>query len=301
MDRLKVIGILCTLAWAILNAAKDVTIGSFVQNFPPMLLSFFMAFIAFIFFGLLHTRESKKTYHKVKKSFRPLLIINICSVAIWVLSVFSLKWLEPAVAGAVGLSAVPLTTVLLQPYLRKHKPRTKRDFIAAIGIILGVIVSLYFTLSGNTALGEKPPLELILGFIFTIGTGVAISINSFFSKDLYDAGWSPKNILFLRVPLVVLAVGTYCLMKFNFFEYLNSNNVLFLFLICFLGVIPVLFSQTALKLLETNIYSQLICLLPVFSIFFQLFDGRLEFSWFSIFGIGLIISFVFYGATARQA
>jgi len=290
--------------WAVITGAKDVATSYVVQSFPPLLFSLLMALFGFAGYGLANYGDSRRLWAMVQKDVRTVSLLWATSFVIWVAAVLALKFLEPAVSAVVAIGVTPLTTTVLSPWLRPHVRRQGRDWVCAIGIVCGVTYLAFSALGGSGGLGSQPMASTIAGFFCAIAAGVSIALSMYFGKDLYDKGWMPVQLLFVRVWAVCLLLSVYVLMTINPVStafWTRENLIIIVFLGVFGSILPTYLSQNGLRHLEPLTYAKLICLLPVFTLLFQYFDGRLQFTLETILGLCIILAFVIYGARQRSA
>ena len=295
LQKPKNLGILFALIWCILNAGKDVLIGNFVQDFSPILLSFLVSGIVMITCAIFHIGSFNSIYNKVKENRKHVIFICFANLLIWVCAVHALKYLEPAISAAMTLGIIPIIVYFLQPYLRPKVVRRPTELVAAIGILLAIIYMVANSLLGTSAIGGQSIDKTIIGLACTFVAGISIAFVSFFTKNLYENGWTPINVIFVRLFLVFFSLGAY---SFIYLDVSSQISVVtqsgYFWLISLGSLIPTYFSQKALTLLEPSLYSNLICLLPVFVIVIQMMDSRLVFSYHSLFAILLTVFFIVY-------
>ncbi len=289
------------LGWAVLTAARDVAAGKLVQSFPPMLFALAMGLLCFFAYGLLNLGRGnfKKLWQMVLKHRMNVVALSIASLVVWITSIFSVKFLEPAVASVVTLGVTPLTTSIFSRWLRPNAKSNMRDWVASLGIMLGVSFLAYHSLSARGGLGEQPYGLIVVGFGCAVVSGVLISLAMYFAKDLYDAGWKPAQVVFVRLWGLTFFLSIYVCSVMNPLEatyWTAENSITILGLGIFCSFLPIYLSQSSLRILEPLVYSKILCLLPVFAFMFQFLDGRISYSEQTAIGIALILIFVFYGA-----
>ncbi len=287
------------LGWAVMTGAKDVATARLVQTFHPILFSFLMGMISFIGYGLLNLGRTKGLWQKFLDCRQTVLKLCISTLVIWVTAVFGLKYLEPAVASVVALGVTPLTTTTLSGWLRPQAARRSSDWISSIGIVSGVCFLVFHALKGSGGLGEQPLFLTLIGFGCAMATGFFIALSMYFSKDLYDSGWRPVQVLFVRIWLVIPALSLYVFWAIDPLApayWSHENLVIVIALGIFGTILPTYLSQTSLSHLEPLTYSKVLCLLPIFAMLFQYLDGRIKFSGGTLAGTLIVLLFIIYGA-----
>ena len=298
------LGVWMVVAWAAITGAKDVGTSYVVQSLHPLLLSLILGLVSFCGFGALNYQHFGATLQKAWTDRKLVICLTVTTLIIWVAATLALKFLEPAVSAVVALGVTPLTTTLLSSWLRPLAKRTVRDWLSSIGIIFGVAFLVFNSLGGLSGLGSQPWAYISAGFFCATLTGTSIATSTYFAKGLYDLGWKPVQVLFVRVWLVVPVLAVYVLAQIDVTTaaYWSPANIKILLALGLFGsLLPTYFSQSSLKLLEPLVYSKLICLLPIFTLLFQYFDGRIQFSMHTVVGVFIILLFVIYGARPKRA
>lgn len=294
------VGVLLLLTFVILSASKAVYLASMLQGKDPIVLLLLTFAITATFFNVLELRDVKAYKASITGSFRDIALLNVFSASSWISYFYAIKYLEPAVHASVANSTGPLITIVAVLLFNTSEKVTRAQVVAAIGILLSVLVLVYSTVTGRTAVGTIPTGNMVFGLVMALLCGVSIVCITFLSKRLNKAGWKSSRIMAAR--FIALLLSAWALLPAGGLAQVSSQtDAIAVVVIAVFGVIiPVYCSQLGMeKVRDPMTVSLMIALLPLCMFGLQMFDSRLKASYFSLAGILSALVFTGYGIVVR--
>ncbi|WP_170948727.1 DMT family transporter [Pseudomonas sp. Irchel 3A7] len=288
-------GISALLLVNALDGAKEVYFGIILQKLDSTVVAFILFAIAWPICFLLHvtnlkSRNGKLQSIKNRKQFHLLLLtLNFSSAALWIAFTFSLKWFEPAIVSALIGGIGIIATLTLIKFIRPSTTLIRADYIATIIIAIASIYLAWISINGHTALEEElDSLQARESYFVMIICGIAMALVSITSKRLADHGVSSLFICAHRFYILLVITGAYSL--YNQIELAKAlEYIIPLFWLSIFGVIlPFYLLQEGIKRCEPVTTQAVLAAAPLFTVAFQSFDSRLEFSEFSLAGVVII-------------
>lgn len=279
------LGLICLFFYNAMTAAKGVFLASYLQRVSPFVVLSIGFSIVTLFFLVIEFRNLKDLVNQIRTDSRVakiLFILNISALIGWSSFYFALKWLEPAVVMSITSAAGPIITSIIQSRQRRQLEPTQVGFSIVIASLLAYLVFESFL--GLSAVRSIPAESLILGVLFCLLCGCANVFNAIYGKDMADKKWRATQVIPFRFPLLIL-VGF-------FLSWRQVPNVLFnvqsaeaIFIISVFGIsIPVLLFQLGVEKTGPFTVALIHATIPIFVLAAQLFDSRLNFSGYSLFG-----------------
>jgi drug/metabolite transporter (DMT)-like permease len=282
-------GPICILAFVVLSAFRDVFFADALRAAP----FFAVAFIAFATctgaFLLAALVEKQRSLRVVFADLRTFGLMNLFTALAWLSYFQSLRTLEPAVANVLHAGLGP-PTIMAMGALRWRivdagamTPLETLSQGAMALCLLGLIAAALAGLSA--APGGMPAL---IGCVFVVISGAAITIATLYARRLHDAGASAAAVVgtrFLGVllaGLVALALGPVPARAAaaSSATWLAIAPAAFL-----LMAVPIYFNQIGVKLASPITVRVLLALGPVFLIVLQTAVGGLALSGWSLAGV----------------
>lgn len=293
------IGIMLIIAFNVLSAAKEVYVAHLLQAAHPMVVLLFTFSITALFFLSLEVRSFASYVQGLRRQRVNVLLLNITTMVSWMSFFMALKFIEPAVADAIGFALGPILTIMMWRALRPDRPATRGEVVAAIGIFIGVLVLLGSTGSGRSAVGHISFNDNLLGLACSLVCGLAVVGNTIFSKRLSDSGMTAHRVMAQRF-LLLIASGIALWPASVPLASITIEFMGIMLLIALFGVIiPLYVLQLGIERCEPVTVSLLLSCLPAFSLLLQLFDPRLALSYYSVAGIILCVGFTGIGIISR--
>lgn len=291
------IGILLLFTVNMLYAIKDVVAGNLLSNdtsvMSIMFVVFLIAVVSFTLVDLFQTRWRASTAGTATKKqqvrFINFVLLNIATACSWWGYFYSLKFIEPAVAGAFIGGLVISFAWALNLVFRKRAPSSQNDFWTTLAVFMLGGLLMYLSLDGQSAVGTNmTQSEAVHGFFGALVCAVGISVTTIHLKRLFDDGASSARLLSRRFYLVVVISGTFAIQNGDLFSIVWFDLAVIASISIFCIVIALYALQEGIRRCEPVLVESIHAALPVFTLFFQLFDPRLQASFSSWLCIGLI-------------
>ncbi len=294
-----VVGVVFVLLFNLTQSTQIVTLGQILQTTDPvvvMLLTFSIAAVVFLTLQLPHVSA---LFSCLKRSPSNVIGLNVSTVLAWLSILFALKYIEPAAADAIGFAIGPVITAVFWKQLRPEKPVVRKELMASVGIIVGVIVLTLVSWHGISAMGEIPLRHLFVGFLGSVLCGIGVVGNTIFSKRLSEKGFTTGQLLAVRFFLLILVGFAFWPAKVSLSHFSSSFYEKIGLISLFGVVLPLYILQLGIERCEPITISLILSLLPAFSYVAQFFDNRLQNSPWSLVGIVICIYFTVMGVKAR--
>lgn len=284
----------------VLCGANEVYSANLVWQLNPFLVAFLTSLIAAIFFNTLQIKDFSGYLNKIKAHAGNVLLVNITTLFIWLSFFISLKYVEPAIVATINGAIAPISVVVLGRYLRPNSKVLGVEVFSAIGIFASLIVLIWFSLTGKSALSDRPIAGVLIGIVAALICGVAIAAHTFFCKRLNEAGWDAVSVMSARFFLLIICAFSSSMWQSDLGSFNPTNIVPFLLVVIGGMIIPLYLLQVSIKLCEPIAFSLLFALGPFFTLGLQIFDPRLSWSVHSTVGILAITVFVGISVLGRH-
>jgi drug/metabolite transporter (DMT)-like permease len=291
------------LLFVILSAFRDVFFFGALKAAP----FFAVAFIAFatctVAFAVVAWLERPRTLRVVFAHLRTFVLMNVFTALAWLSYFQSLRHLEPAIANVLHAGLGPLTIVAMTAlgwHIVDAGTMTRREgrWQAAMALCLAVLIVL--ALVGLSAgEGGRPAL---IGVLFVVVSGAAITIATLYAKRLHDHGASAAAVVAMRflgvlvAALVALAIGSADARDAVAAPATWRTLAPAAFL---LMAVPIYFNQIGVKRTNPLTVRVLLALGPVFLIALQTFAGGVALSGYSLAGVSAYCAIATVAALVR--
>lgn len=292
------LGLFAMLAWCVVSAFADVFTGAMASVIDPTLLCFGIFFYASLFFLILNVKNLTLIYQKIVAHFKTVVKINVATFAIWYLTIYPLKFIEPSIVGAIILATMPIATLIMGALMNYDKKLNKQNVIISILLFVGIIFLAIIVLNHKSGIQHFSFLFTLLSLIGCVAAGVALAINSIYTKRLSKEGFSPFDILTFRFILTVLITGVLAHKSLPeiFHHAIGWHIVILAFMLI---IIPQTFFQYALRELEPITTAIIAPLKPVLVFPLELLNRELILTPWTILGVAYL-SIVSIGGTLIQ-
>ena len=295
-------GCLLLLSYLLLIAGLDVYVGHLTQDVDPVRIVFWCFLITLIFFISTHKVKNvgSSLFSKVKQFKSSFFLINLATATAWLSYFISLKFIEPMLVAVGSCAITPVLTVYFSKVFRSHVKSTKSEVLAANALTCVIIISLWQTYNGKSAVGVISNAETWIGFGCTLLCGVGMTFCTLFSKKLNENGFTSHEIMATRFWLLVLIAGLITLLKNNIIP--ESIHELYSILIISLGgnIVGLYLLQKGIERLEPLTVSFFFAGGPIAVLPFQLLDSRLNLSTSSLILAVMTVFLMSVGILARK-
>jgi len=290
------VGILLLFWVNMLYAIKDVIAANLLsENNSVMTIMFIVFLIAVLSFTAVDSYQNglpgKANTHGT--SFKDILLLNIATAGSWWGYFYSLKFIEPAVAGAFIGGLVIIVAWALNMVFRKEAPSSGNDLWTTFAIFLLGAILMYLSLEGKSAIGDGlTKADILRGFFGASVCAIGISATTIHLKCLFERGANSAHLLSRRFYLVVLISGAVSYSQGDLFKISLSDLVIAASISIFCIVLALYALQEGIRRCEPVLVEAIHAALPLLTLFFQLFDPRLQIStssWICVSLISLIV------------
>ena len=275
----------------VIDGLKEVYFGILLQKLDSVVVTFVLFAFAWPLFIVLHvSRSTRRTKVAARRGreWRLLFGLNLSSSVLWVGFMVAMKWLEPSIVSALVGGFGIVATVLVNRVARPNSVMLQADYFSAGGIALASAFLCWVAAAGYAASVPVQPWAVAVGVLASVACGMGMAVTTVFSKMLFEQGMSSLHIYAHRFYLLVAITGSYALAN-PMALHAVLEHVSALAGLALLGVVlPLLLLQQGIKRCEPVTTEAILAASPLFTLLFQQFDQRLEFSLFSLLGISCI-------------
>jgi drug/metabolite transporter (DMT)-like permease len=267
----------------------------FIQKFNPyffILISFTITLVFFQIFDLSSSKKSESTL-PFSKVWKDVLMLNVLTAIVFIFFYVALKYVEPAIVSSIEWGIGPVAALLIIKTKSPFKKLGNLSIIASCGVFIGTIFLVWSSLKGESGVIFSSQSILLIGLIFSFLTGVGNVAFTFYSKRLSDQGWDSTKILSQRFFLIIFIAGI--IVWFNkYYQPLDVTDIGWILLITLSGtILPLYLLQVSLKYSSPFTVLIISSLVPCITFFFQMFDPRIQLSYFTLVGVIIITVFGF--------
>lgn len=281
------VGVSSLLASALLVAISSVYYSEYIRALDPFAFTCFSFTLMTVLFHGIYWVTKPRGMPPIRGVARTdLALLNVSTALTFASFFYALKFIEPAIVGAIGVGGGPLVALIVQWYRTGHLDRTY--VLCVTGIACGSTVLIVAAILGHTGLTGIGARETTLGVTAALINAVATCLAAIYSKRLSQHGWSSARILAHRSYVIIL----FC------FAVAGRNAVAevvrhwegAVFASITGIVIPLYLLQLGIKHCSTLIVLISLATIPVFTIVFELFDPRIHPSPPVLLGVSILFA-----------
>lgn len=282
-----VLGFTYAVLNVLIECVQFVYFGNLFQRIDPIMFGFLVfAFTSILLIGWTAWRSPKELRAALANP-KTLIAVNFGAVVTFSCYLLSVQLIEPAITYTVSAGTMPLSAFLFR-WLGMREGGGMRNKAESLGLIFltaAVVFLAIATVAGYTGFTRGGLLSTFLGVIFAMLDGVFFTLILVYSHRLNVAGVGPAAVLGLRMPLFVIATGTFSATV----PHTLSVNETALFVVAgFLLTIPPLYLlQKAVPLVSTSTLSTIFAFGPFVVLALQIFEGRVDFATATLLGLCL--------------
>lgn len=290
-------GFLAAAVFVGLSALRDVYLSAASQQVSPLIIAAaaFSLSTLVLLPAALHSQQSMAAFRN-----RPsdLLWVNVTSAGAWIAFLYALKFIEPAIVQILYSGIGPLLVI----WAERHHSRDKRVVgltlaeRASYGALFAALgFATFVVLSGLSGGGRQPINDRAMGVLLAISGGILISASTMLCRKLNDAGATSNAVLAFRYPgtAVIAAIVTAC-SPISLPNGLGWIDGTLLFAVILIAV-PSYVNQVAISLASPLTVRVVLAAAPVLIFVFQMVEGRLMTSPYSL------LAAVVFGCAAISA
>ncbi|MGP4062349.1 DMT family transporter [Halobacillus sp. H74] len=284
------VGTIFLIASAFLTSGSNVYYSNKVQEISPFFFTFVSFLITALFFHGIQLKRSSQ-YMKIDQRFlRDIVGINLSTAGAFMSFYFALKYIEPAIVGAIEIGIGPISSLIIIKLIYRNK-MNKINLLIGLGAVIGSLLLIVSTLQGSSGIKFDSIPVAILGLSSSMLCGFCAALAAVFSKRLSNAQWSSSKILAHRFYAIVGLSLIFAIQQGNLLQQLSANWV-WILIVSILGVtMPLYFLQIGIQYSDSFFVMMSLSFIPIFTFGFQLLDPRISTSYHSLSGIMIILLF----------
>lgn len=254
------------IIYIVSTALSLVAINQFESHINPSVVAFFSFLICFLFFNLINGNRYKTVYSVLFKKPIHFISINIITAIIWLGTFWGLKYITPALFVCIFMSAIPVTSVLINPNKKALKIRPILILFVLIFSALGII-------SYESMKGMHFTEMALYGIILAALSGIFSAIYMHYSQKMQkEFRFRTIDFLCIRFYLVI-AICFFLIMHNHTTISISHNWYDFLIISALTTIIPLYSLQDAILKLGPMQTSCLITFTPLAAYFFEMILG----------------------------
>lgn len=298
-------GFLVSVAFVCLASVRDVYLGGLFQRVSPLVVAmgaFSLCTLVLLPIALVHSRESLAV---LLRRSRDLFWVNVTSAIAWLAFFSALRLIEPSLVQILYSGIGPLSVVWIDRHFAGAMPvpLTRAERPIYFGLLASLVFATAVALGGFSGAGAQPVGGAMLGVIFAASGGISISVSTMLCRKLNDAGVTPSALLSLRYPAIVLSAALLALLPSSSSGLSAAPSLrvdAFMLVASLLIVVPSYVNQVGISLASPLTVRAVLATGPVLIFFFQLIEGRLSASPYSLTAGTLYAVVAISAGLARQ-
>jgi drug/metabolite transporter (DMT)-like permease len=302
IDR-KPLGVSLLLIFLASTSLRDIYLSSTFSKFgffEVAFVAFGAATICFLAITLVSTPNQVFT---LRRAWRNVIAVNATTAVAWLSYFGSLRFVEPAVTNTVYSGVAPLTIVLFGACGLKTRAEDQVELserAAHLGLIGALVVLAWIVLSGRSGLANLSIRDGALGLILATVSGVVITAETIFAKQMNDDGVSPAAVLGVRFFLVTLISAGFVFLQGETILRETPGSLGYLAGAALLLIAaPIYLVQLGLAYTSPMTTNVVLSLGPVFVLATQVVAGNTTTSPYVLFAIVLYAAFAVIGSANR--
>lgn len=220
----RTLGLWFLLGYALSQGMRDVYLSGAFGS-----IGFFdLVFLAFsgatVFFTLCVAAANPSDFKRLRREWRPLLLVNVTTASAWLCYFGALNLIEPSVVATVFAGVSPAGVALLAMLGLKAADgaaATRPERMAHIGILVAMAFLAWVVLSGRSGTVGLSLADGLAGLLLATASGLSITAETVLAKRMNETGISPTGVLALRFVLVAL-IGAFAVFGL---EETSMNNM----------------------------------------------------------------------------
>jgi drug/metabolite transporter (DMT)-like permease len=250
-------------------------------------------------FIILQMANNKVIFSKVKRNLKDVFFINLTTACAWFTFIFSLRFIEPAIATSIITSLGPVSTLIVGYVMLKNFTARKIDIFCACGILITILFLGYLTLTNHSGVKTQSFALALAGLSCAAISGFTSAANTVVTKRLIIGGFNSSEIMAFRFCLLI--VGSIFWIATNRIAVsMPSHLFIQISLISFLGIaLPLFLLQKGIGKIDVNTVALIISIGPIITYLTQSIYGGFNISVYSLVGILIAFSFVVIGVASK--
>lgn len=282
------VGLFWSSIYILLESAQSVFFGSVLQEMDSFQLGFWVFGISTFFLLLGVWLFDPEQIKLCGQNLRGLFACNCSTATGWILYLFSIQLIEPAVAFTVSSAAMPISAIGLA-FLGIGEPvslDTRQKRIGFGLIAAGIVFLVGATLLGLSGFVRGSQVSGILGSASALLSGCAFAWMLIHCRALNTRGLGPVPVFASRFPLYIVLCGLGWLLKLDYKAPVETGDAAIAILIgLVIMAFPLYAMQKAISSISVLLLSTITALGPLIVFLMQMIEGRVSFSEFTLVGL----------------
>ena len=293
------VGILLVILYITMSAIREVFFALTLRQINIFVLIGLVFALATIIFTAFQARNLRGLLLRVRQNKLDIVYINITTALAWFSFIFSLQFIEPAVATSIVTALGPVSTLIVASKMLKDFKFKRVDIICAIGILFSIFFLGYLTITGRSGVTTNSAIWAAAGLLGATLSGFTSAANTVVTKRLVISGFKSSEIMVVR--FYILVVASFCWIVLRDIPIsMNANQFMTITAISFLGIsIPLFALQAGIAKIDVNSVALIISVGPVITFVTQAIHGGFAVSLYSLVGIFLALFFVVFGIISK--
>lgn len=289
-------GFLAAGFFVCLSSLRDVYLGGALQRITPLVITI-AAFSLCILVFLPAALRSRQSMSVFRSRSRDLVWVNVTTAVAWIAFLYALKFIEPTIVQILYSGIGPLSVIWAERYRSRGKRvgLTLAEKVAYGALLTTIAFAAVVVLLGISGTGRQPINDRIVGVALAIAGGVCISASIMLCRKLNDAGATPAAVLAFRYPgaAIIAAIVAAC-SPASLPSGLDWIDVALLVAVALI-IVPSYVNQVAISLASPLTVRVVLAVAPALIFVFQMIEGRLITSSYSL------LAALLYGGAAVSA
>jgi len=282
------IGLIWSFLYIGLESTQSVFFGSALQSLDSFLLGLLVFGVTTTLLSAGIFSFNRQQFSHAQQCLIPLIACNLSTAAGWVLYLIAIQLIEPAVAFTVSSAAMPIAAIVFAHFSigePEHLDTVSKRF-GMVMIIFGMLFLGLTILAGYSGFVRGGFAVGLGGLLCAIGSGAAFSLMLVYCRALDNAGLSPTAVFAFRFFAYFVIAFAGWLLQLEYKGPVESNDLIRAVLIgLIIMAVPLFAMQKAIASVSVFLLSSITALGPFLVFGFQLLEGRVEYSLYTLIGL----------------
>lgn len=284
------VGAALTLVVVLMESVQFVYLGGLFQKMSTFQFGFLVFGLTTFLITVCLAIFNRKQITLAFSDLRTLLAINIAALMTFAAFLLSVQMIEPVITYTISGGVMPITTYCLYRlgWREGDAFRSRGELAGTILILASILFLTAVTIAGHSGFVRGGTLAGVAGIILAVIDGIFFTMILAYSNRMQTKGIGPSAVLAFRIILYILAAGGLMIAGVDQREPLEVSEIVFYVGTGLLLLVPPLYIlQKAVGMASTLTMSAIFTLGPIFIFALQLVEGRVEFSVYTLSGLGI--------------
>ena len=291
------------MIFGVSQAFRDVYFANVFQGIDFLAIILLAFLISALVFGMVAIIRAPGEFAVMASELPSVIWMNITTALAWTSYFYSLKHLQPSIVNTLHSGMGPLTVIALAAFgihIAKPSAARRADYLCHAGLAVSLAVLWWVVLTDRSGLRTDSLGVGLTGLALLIVSGASITISLLFCKRLNERGIGSDIVTAGRYILIILVA----LLAQIFIGEPSGITTTREFVVLAIAttvliVLPLYSLQLGIARTSPLTAHVIRSLGSVFVFALELLDGRVAYSGFTLFGIGLYALFSIAGNLVR--